>query len=269
MPLYERLMIRPGEKFRLTHIDPDSTPGARSKDGVRANLERNVANLAKLQYLMYAENRRALLIVLQAMDAGGKDGLIRQVMVGLNPQGVRVTSFKVPNSSEANHDFLWRIHQAVPSRGEIGIFNRSHYEDVLVVRVHDIVPKRVWSRRYDEINSFERMLADNGVVVLKFFLHISKEAQLERLKERLGDPTKHWKFSAADLREREHWDDYMEAYQEALSRCSVPHAPWFVIPANKKWYRNYAVSSVIVEALERLKMRFPEPSLEMRRVTVA
>jgi PPK2 family polyphosphate:nucleotide phosphotransferase len=215
---------------------------------------------------MYAEDKRALLIVLQAMDAGGKDGTIRHVMSGLNPQGCTVTSFKKPSEEELDHDYLWRIHHAVPRKGDFGIFNRSHYEDVLVVRVHELVPKSEWSKRYDQINAFEKLLAENHVHVVKFFLHISKEEQLERLQARLEDPTKLWKFQEADAKERQYWDDYMEAFEEALVRCNTPHAPWYVIPANKKWYRNGAVSEILVETLSELDMSFPRPTVDPRRI---
>jgi PPK2 family polyphosphate:nucleotide phosphotransferase len=191
------------------------------------------------------------------MDAGGKDGTIRHVMTGLNPQACRVTSFKVPSEEEADHDFLWRIHKAVPRLGEIGIFNRSHYEDVLVARVHELAPKEVWSGRYDQINDFEKILFRNQTIILKFFLYISKEEQAKRLLARIDDPQKNWKVSPADLREREYWDDYMKAYEDALERCSTRWAPWYVIPADKKWFRNLAVSEVIVDRIERLKLNYP------------
>jgi PPK2 family polyphosphate:nucleotide phosphotransferase len=253
----------------LSQADPDASPGARSREAVQAALEKNVARLAELQYRMYAENRRSLLIVLQAMDAGGKDGTIRHVMSGLNPQGCRVTPFKVPSAEEADHDYLWRIHHAVPPKGEFGIFNRSHYEEVLVVRVHGLVPKPVWSRRYEQINAFEKLLADNDVVIVKFFLHISKEEQLERLRARLADAKKLWKFSAADLEERKRWSDYQAAYEDAIRKCSTAWGPWYVVPANKKWYRNYAVSQILVETLEELDMKFPPATVDPRKIRLA
>jgi PPK2 family polyphosphate:nucleotide phosphotransferase len=267
--LRDQLRVRPGGRWRLSRLDPDATPGARSRQAVQSALEKNVARMAELQYRMYAENRRSLLIVLQAMDAGGKDGTIRHVMSGLNPQGCRVTSFKVPSAEEADHDYLWRIHHAVPPKGEFGIFNRSHYEDVLVVRVHGLVPKAVWSKRYEQINAFEKLLADNEVLIVKFFLHISKEEQLERLRARLEDPKKLWKFSAADLDERKRWDDYQAAFDEALRKCSTPWGPWYVVPANKKWYRNYAVSQVLVETLEELDMKFPPATVDPSKIRLA
>jgi PPK2 family polyphosphate:nucleotide phosphotransferase len=209
--------------------------------------------------VLWAEGKHSLLIVLQAMDAGGKDGTIKHVMRGVNPQGCQVTSFKVPTEEELDHDFLWRIHKATPRRGYIGIFNRSHYEDVLVVRVHNLVPETVWRQRYEQINQFEKLLADTGTTILKFFLYISKEEQKERFEARLRDPAKNWKFSMGDVKERNLWDDYMAAFEEVLSRCSMPWAPWFVIPANRKWYRNLVVSQTIIEALEKLDMRYPPP----------
>jgi len=266
MELRSKLDVKPGRKARIRHRDPDATPGIRSKEAAEELLEKNVARLAELQYLLYAESRRALLIVFQGMDAAGKDGTIRHVMTGLNPQGCTVTPFKVPSAEEAKHDFLWRIHKATPRIGEFTIFNRSHYEDVLVVRVHGLVPKPAWSGRYAHINAFENLLADANVRILKFFLYISKEEQKERFQDRLEDPTRHWKLSEADFTERDYWDDYIRAYEDALTRCSTPWAPWYVIPANKKWYRNLAVSQIIVETLEELNMKFPPPSLDISKV---
>ncbi len=207
-------------------------------------------------------------MVLQAVDAGGKDGTIRHVMSGLNPQGCRVTPFKVPSTEEREHDFLWRIHRAVPPRGEIGIFNRSHYEDLLVARVHHLVPKSVWEQRFDQINAFEKMLAGNDVLILKFFLQISKAEQLRRLQERISDPRKQWKLSEQDFSERAYWDRYMEAYEDLLRRCSTPWAPWFIIPADRKWYRNLAVSQIIADSLGALRMVFPKPTVDLTKLTL-
>jgi PPK2 family polyphosphate:nucleotide phosphotransferase len=215
--------------------------------------------LRDLQAVLWAEGKHALLIILQAMDAGGKDGTIKHVMRGVNPQGCQVTGFKVPTQEELDHDFLWRVHKAVPRRGYIGIFNRSHYEDVLVVRVDELVPEAVWRQRYEQINHFEKLLADTGTTILKFYLHISKQEQRERFEARLDDPHKNWKFSMGDLEKRAQWDDYMEAYNEALSRCSTPWAPWYVVPADHKWYRNAVISRILVETLEGLDMRYPPP----------
>jgi PPK2 family polyphosphate:nucleotide phosphotransferase len=261
MNFSKRFRVKPGARVRLANFDPDDTAGAHKHD-VKKRLEENVAKLAQWHDRLYAENKRAVLLVLQGIDTSGKDGTIMHVMSGLNPQGCRVTSFKTPSALELSHDFLWRVHQAVPARGEIGIFNRSHYEDVLFVRVHKLVPASVWARRYDQINEFERLLAGSGVTVLKFFLHISKQEQLERLRARLDDPTKLWKFNPDDLKERKLWNQYMAAYEDALSRCSTEAAPWFIIPANKKWMRNLAVSQILLETFERLNPKFPRPRID-------
>ena len=231
-------------------------------------LAASIRELDALQYVMYAERKHALLVVLQGMDGAGKDGTIRHVMTGLNPQGCRVTSFKVPTPEEAAHDFLWRIHRAVPPLGDIGIFNRSHYEDVLVTRVHNLVPRAVWSRRYDDINAFEALLAGRGVVVVKFFLHISKAEQKERFEARIKDPDKQWKLSAADFSERKYWGAYMKAFEEVLSKCSTDQAPWYVIPSDRKWFRNLAVCRVLVATLEGLRMKFPKPSVDVATLHV-
>jgi PPK2 family polyphosphate:nucleotide phosphotransferase len=268
MGFRERFLVKPGSAVDLAGHDPDFCAGLGGKDEAQKHLDKYHRRLAGLQELLYAESKRSLLIVLQAMDAGGKDGTIRHVMSSVNPQGCRVTSFKAPTPEEQAHDFLWRIHKAVPQRGEIGIFNRSHYEDVLVVRVHDLVPKDVWSKRYDQINAFEAALAAGGMHILKFFLHVSSEEQLQRLRERLQDPHKQWKFNPEDLKERAHWREYMKAYAAALSRCSTPEAPWFVIPANKKWFRNLAVSRIIVETLQGLDMKYPKPSFDPSKMDV-
>ena len=266
MKLAKRFVVEPGAKLKLDERDPEDTAGIGGKDEAEEQVAKNASRLAELQYLLYADNRRALLVVLQAMDAGGKDGTIRHVISAFNPQGCRVTPFKVPSAEEADHDYLWRVHQAVPPKGEIGVFNRSHYEDVLVVRVHNLVPKGVWSKRYDQINAFEKLLSDNGIQIVKFFLHISKDEQKKRFQQRLEDPTKHWKLSAGDFAERKRWDDYMKAYEDALGRCSTECAPWYVIPANKKWFCHLAVSEILVSTLEALDMKFPEPTLDVSKV---
>jgi PPK2 family polyphosphate:nucleotide phosphotransferase len=269
MKLRDKLLVRPGKRVRLADWDPGDTLGFKKNAATRAQIERSIARLDELQQLMYAEHKRALLVVLQGVDGAGKDGTIRHVMTGLNPQGCRVTAFKAPSAEEADHDFLWRVHKAVPGRGEIAIFNRSYYEDVLVARVHKLVPKDVWSRRYDHINRFEALLSDSDAIVVKFFLHISKDEQKERLEERLSDPTKQWKVSASDFEDRKHWDDYVAAYEDALARCRATEAPWFIIPANKKWFRNLAVSHILVETLESLDMHFPESSIDASEVDLA
>jgi len=264
MNFTKRFRVKPGTRVKLADFDPDHTAGAHKKE-VKARLEKNVAKLADWQHKLYAEGRRAVLLILQGMDSSGKDGTIAHVMSGLNPQGCRVTSFKTPSFVELSHDFLWRIHHAVPARGEMGIFNRSHYEDVLIVRVHKLVSKDVWSRRYEQINAFERMLCENNVTVLKFFLYISKKEQLERLRSRLDDSTKLWKFHPEDVKEREYWKDYITAYEEAISHCSTAAAPWFIIPANKKWVRNLVVSQILLETFERLNPKFPRPRINPKK----
>jgi PPK2 family polyphosphate:nucleotide phosphotransferase len=260
--LARKLIVTPGSKFKLEHFDASNTHGA-DKPACADQLSKNLERLSVLQYLLYAEAKRSLLVVLQGIDAGGKDGTIRHVMTGLNPQGVDVTSFKVPEGAEKRHDYLWRIHRAVPEWGKIGIFNRSHYEDVLVVRVHGLVPKPVWSERYHQINDFESMLTDSGVHIVKFLLYISKDEQAKRFQARIDDKEKNWKFSPADLKEREYWDQYTEAYQDMLRKCSTEAAPWYVIPANHKWFRNLAVSQILVEALEGMKLKFPKPNADL------
>ena len=263
--LAQELVVRPGSHCKLSSIDPAATHGI-TKKAAEARLAKNLERLSVLQYLLYAEASRSLLVVLQGIDAGGKDGTIRHVMSGLNPQGVEVTSFKVPEGEETRHDYLWRIHKAVPERGKIGIFNRSHYEDVLVVRVHNLVPKPQWSRRYGQINDFERMLAENKVRILKFLLYISKEEQAKRFRERIEDKEKNWKFSPADIKEREYWDQYINAYQDMLHKCSTEDAPWYVIPANHKWFRNLAVSEIVRETLESMDLKYPKPVADLSSI---
>ena len=251
--------LPPATRIRLTDDAAAPPSGAPSKDEAQDEVNHFTKRLDQLQEALYAENRRAVLVVLQGRDTAGKDGAIRKVFGPLNPQGVTVSSFKAPTALELAHDFLWRVHQAVPPRGTIGIFNRSHYEDVLVVRVHQLVPESVWRPRYEQINLFERILTENGVTVLKFFLHISREEQHERLRARLDDPTKYWKFSAGDLGERDKWDAYTAAYEEALQRTSTAEAPWWVVPADKKYVRDLLVAQVVTEALERLDPKYPGP----------
>jgi PPK2 family polyphosphate:nucleotide phosphotransferase len=234
-------------------------------DDLDKKIEKVTAKLGELQSIFFADSRHALLIVLQGRDASGKDGVVRTVFDACNPQGVRVNSFKVPSPIELAHDYLWRIHQVVPERGMIGVFNRSHYEDVLVVRVHDIVPKEVWSKRYDQINQFERMLSENGVVILKFYLHVSRDEQRKRLLERIEDPTKNWKFKAGDLDERKLWDKYTVAYRDALKKCSAEWAPWYVVPADKNKARNYLIAKRIVKTLEDLNLEYPKPKADLEQ----
>ena len=253
----QQFLVHPGKPMALADYDPGFTGGHTSKAETKAELKRNGERLRDLQEVLWAENKHALLIVLQALDAGGKDGTIKHVMRGVNPQGCQVTSFKVPTDEELEHDYLWRVHKATPRRGDIGIFNRSHYEDVLVVRVHNLVPEAVWQQRYEQINEFEKMLADTGTTILKFFLHISKEEQKERFEDRLRRPDKNWKFNPDDLKTRAQWGDYMRAFEDVFAECNHPWAPWYIVPSNRKWYRNLVVSSVIVEAMEKMDMRYP------------
>jgi len=264
--LGQELKVEPGTKVDLKDYDPDFTAKYKCEQDTLEELAKLKEKLFDLQGLMYADNRYALLVVIQAMDAGGKDGLIRNVLAAFNPQGCIVMPFKVPSEEERDHDFLWRIHHAIPRKGEINIFNRSHYEDVLVVRVHNLVPKDVWKERYDQINEFERYLADNKVVIRKFYLHISKKEQEERILKRLMDPKKNWKFSAADLKERDYWNDYMEAFEDVLSKCSTKSAPWYIVPSDKKWYRNLVVARVLAETMEGLDMKWPEPSPDVKEL---
>jgi PPK2 family polyphosphate:nucleotide phosphotransferase len=252
----DRLRAKPDGKFKLEKFDAGDTFGV-SKTRVEKAQADHTKRLAALHDVLYAEHKRALLIILQGMDAAGKDGTIKHVMSGVNPQGCQVTSFKQPTSKELDHDFLWRVHAAVPEIGAIGIFNRSQYEDVLIARVHHLVPRRVWKDRYDQINAFEDLLTKNHVHILKFFLHISSEEQERRFKARLSDPRKNWKASAADFNERRFWDDYQAAYQDAVAKCSTKEAPWYVIPSDHKWFRNFAVAEVVVRTLESFDMRYP------------
>ena len=262
----EKFKVRPGSRVRLADIDPAFKGHYDGAEDAAQELEQFRKSLWNLQELLYVERRRSLLICLQAMDTGGKDGIINHVLGSMNPQGCRVAHFREPSAEEAAHDFLWRAHRVAPARGEVVIFNRSHYEDVLVVRVHELVPKPVWSERYGRINDFERTLIDSGTLILKFYLHISKDEQLARFKARLDDPTKQWKISEADYAEREYWAKYMAAYEKALSRCSTKRAPWFVIPSNHKWFRDLAVGRIVVEHLEDLGLKYPKPTVDIDRV---
>jgi PPK2 family polyphosphate:nucleotide phosphotransferase len=254
--LRDALRVKPGTQLDLARLDPQATCGHERKRAEKETAEQLV-RLADLQDRFWAESKRALLVVLQGIDAAGKDGTIGKVMEAFNPQGCVVSSFKVPTPEELAHDFLWRIHRRVPGKGTIGIFNRSHYEDVLVVRVHGLVPMSVWSARYQQINEFEQMLAETGTTIVKFFLFIDREEQRERFQARYDDPTKRWKFSMGDLDERAHWDDYMAAYEEALSRTSTDHAPWYVIPSNRKWFRNLAVATIVADTMADLHPAYP------------
>ena len=256
---------------RRTPLSLDDRSAARPAelfegDELKEQTNKLLNRLTELQAMLYADGRYALLVVLQARDAGGKDGTVRKVFGACNPLGCQVTSFKAPTPLELSHDYLWRIHQAVPAKGMVGIFNRSHYEDVLVVRVKDIVPKPVWSKRYDQINDFERMLDDNRVKILKFFLNVSPDEQAKRLRDRLSDPTKNWKFRAGDLDDRDLWDEYTKAYRDALKNCSTPWAPWYVVPADDKKARNYFIARTVVDLLENLGLRYPKADREVLKL---
>lgn len=255
------------ERVDLSDYDPAYSGGVDRADA-EAELIKLQERMSELQMKMYAQGEYALLVVLQALDAGGKDGTIRRVFSGMNPQGFRIANFKVPTAEELSHDFLWRIHRATPPRGYIGIFNRSHYEDVLVVRVNHLVPENVWRKRYDHINAFEQMLYDNGTYILKFYLHISKDEQRDRFQSRLDEPHKHWKFSSGDLIVRQQWDEYQRAYEDAILYCNKPHAPWHIVPANRKWYRDYIVTKTIVDTLESMPLAYPEPEEGLDRMVI-
>lgn len=262
----DKYLVKPGSKVKLNDLPTRSDGSIEKKEG-KAKLADLGEQLADIQELLYAEHKQKVLIVLQGMDTSGKDSTIRHVFGDVNPQGTKVSSFKVPTPQELDHDYLWRVHQKTPGKGEIVIFNRSHYEDVLVVRVHDLVPKSVWEKRYDQINEFERLLAEEGTTILKFCLHISKEEQAERFLARLDRPAKHWKFNPGDLEEREFWNDYMDAYEDAVNKTSTEWAPWYVIPSDQKWYRNLTIAEIILDKLESLDMHFPKevPDIEKYR----
>jgi PPK2 family polyphosphate:nucleotide phosphotransferase len=258
-------IARPGKKIRLSKIDPGETCGVAREDAV-ARIDKLREKLVRWQEVFYAEHRRSLLIIFQAMDTGGKDGSVRHLCAGLDPAGLQITSFKAPTAEELDHDFLWRIHRAAPSKGMIGIWNRSHYEDVLVSRVHKTVAKKVWQARYDEINRFEKNLHKNGTTILKFMLHISKKEQSQRLQARLDDPEKRWKFNPADLKDRALWDDYQDAYEDAINCCTSDYAPWHIVPADHKWSRNLAIIETVVRALKKMKPHFPTLAFDPKDV---
>lgn len=260
----KKYRVKPGQKVNLGDFDPSDTSGFEGgKELAHKKLLELTRELIDLQEILYAEHRQKVLIVLQAMDTGGKDGTIRHVFEGVNPQGVRVASFKVPAGIELDLDYLWRVHQQMPGKGELVIFNRSHYEDVLVVRVHEIVPPEVWKLRYEQINAFEKMLSEEGTTILKFFLNISPDEQKQRLLDRLKDKTKQWKFNPNDLKERQLWKKYMQAYEDVLSRTSTDYAPWYIVPGNRKWYRDWVVATTIIDALKNLDMKYPKPDFDV------
>ncbi len=265
----EKYRIQPETAVDLNNWDPnDKSIFPTGKKEGKTKLRQLNKELEALQELLYAEGKQKLLIVLQAMDTGGKDGTIRHVFEGVNPQGVKVASFKAPTKQELAHDYLWRIHKHTPGKGEIVIFNRSHYEDVLVVRVHQLVPEEIWSRRYEHIRAFEKTLTDEGTTILKFYLHINQDEQKERLQARLDEPAKHWKFSLGDLDERKLWSQYQQAFESALEKTSTENSPWYVIPANRKWYRNLVISTIIIEKLKSLNMAYPESDEDLSGVVI-
>lgn len=263
MDFRSKLGVMPGEVFSLNSIDPAHTHGVSSREDAEAETARHLERLNALQYLLYADSGRSLLLIFQGMDAAGKDGAIRTVCGSMNPQGVVVSAFKQPSAEEAAHDFLWRAHCRTPGRGAVAIFNRSHYEDVLVVRVHELVEEKTWSARYAQINDFENILAQNGTQILKFFLHISADEQLDRFGKRLDDPARHWKISEGDYSEREYWSAYQQAYEQVLNTTSSHHAPWYVIPSNHKWFRNLAVAQIITETLEDMGLQLPPTKVDI------
>jgi len=263
MDFRKKLIAEPGRRIRLAKIDPSFTGKYRSHSDAAPETRRHVKRLSALQYQLYADGNRSLLVVLQGLDAAGKDGVIRHVISVMNPQGTVVFSFKQPTKPEIDHDFLWRAHRRVPGKGEVVIFNRSYYEDVLVVRVHDLVPQPVWAKRYDLINDFEEMLAQNGTRILKFFLHISPEEQLQRFKQRLDDESRHWKISESDYLERQLWPCYVDAYEDVLALTSTRRAPWYVIPANHKWFRDLAISQIIADTMDELGLKLPPTHVDI------
>ncbi len=266
MKYSEMFLVKPGNKVNLSEIHAGFSDGLENSDPVKEKVTKYTERLRELQYLLFAEGKHSLLICLQGLDAAGKDGTITHVLGAMNPQGTRVHAFKVPSEEESSHDFLWRVEKQVPGKGEVVIFNRSHYEDVLVVRVHKTVPEKIWSNRYELINCFEQGLVANSTYILKFYLHISPEEQLKRFEQRLDDPTRHWKISESDYDERKYWQEYLQAYEDAIHKTSTEYAPWYIIPSNHKWFRNLAISQIVVEKLESLDMRFPEPQVDIAEI---
>ena len=259
----DKFRVKPGHRLKLKRIDAGFKGHHETEEAAAVEIEHYRHEMAKMQSLLYAEKKRSVLIVLQALDAGGKDGTVNHVFSVLNPQGARVVGFKQPTSEELAHDFLWRVHPHVPIKGEITLFNRSHYEDVLVTRVHNLIDKETWKDRYKRIRHFEELLAHNGTHILKFFLHISAEEQLARFAQRLDDPQRNWKISESDYAERAYWDDYLAAFEDAITATTAQHAPWFVIPSNHKWFRNLPVSQIMADAMEDLRLAFPKPTVNL------
>jgi PPK2 family polyphosphate:nucleotide phosphotransferase len=265
--LAKRLKVEPGSKVKLSDINPNFHGTHESEDEAKTELQHNLKRITELQRKFYADRRHSLLIVLQGIDGAGKDGTCWHVVSAMDPQGVSVTGFKQPTAEERDHDFLWRVHPHAPGLGQVAVFNRSHYEDVLVVRVHDLVPKHVWKQRYEFINNWERLLVEEkNTTILKFFLYISKDEQLFRFKDRLDDPARQWKISDSDYSERKLWDNYIDAFEAAISKCSTEHAPWFVIPSNHKWFRNLAVSEIVVRAMEDMNLSLPKPTVDLQKI---
>jgi len=268
MPNYwKKLVVKPASEVRLKHFDPSYRGKDESHKPALREIQENLQKMQELQYRMYAENKHSLLVVLQGLDAAGKDGVVRHVLTGMNPSGCVSVNFKEPTKEDLAHDFLWRVHPHVPARGSIAIFNRSHYEDVLIARVHGLVSEKVWSQRYDQINDFERLItAENNTTIVKFFLHISKEEQLARFKKRLDDPARQWKISDSDYKEREYWDDYLKAFEEVLTKTSTDGAPWFIIPSDHKWFRDLAISQIIVREMQDMDMQLPKPTVNLDEI---
>jgi PPK2 family polyphosphate:nucleotide phosphotransferase len=266
MDYRKNFLVEPGAKVRLSKIDPSYTGKHETHEKALPEIQKHVERMAKLQYLLYADGNQSLLVVLQALDAAGKDGVIRHVISGMNPQGTSVFGFKQPSKDEAAHDFLWRAHLRAPGKGEVAIFNRSHYEDVLVVRVHKLVAHSVWSKRYDLIDDFETMLSRNGTSIVKLFLHISPEEQLARFKQRLDDPARHWKISESDYSERKLWPKYVDAYEDAMALTSTKRAPWYIIPANHKWFRDLAVSQIIADTMDEMGLKLPPTHVDIAAI---
>jgi len=262
----EEFVVKPGTKLHLDRIDPAYKGRHESHEKAAPEIAASLEQMDRLQNLLYADASQSLLVVLQALDAAGKDGVIRHLFTGMNPQGTRVVGFKQPSAEERAHDFLWRVHHNAPARGEVVIYNRSHYEDVLVVRVHELVPREIWSSRYELINDFEKMLVANGTRILKFYLHISPSEQLDRFKQRLDDPQRQWKISESDYAERKLWPQYVEAYEEAIERTSTSTAPWFVIPANHKWFRNLATAQIILDTMDDMGLKLPTPRVDLAEI---
>ncbi len=268
VPKTNIISVKPGHKIRLKDVDANNSGDYKTKDETRARLDVLLKRRADLQERLYGEAKRSLLIVFQAMDTGGKDGATRHLLAGINPAGVRVAAFKAPTPEELAHDFLWRVHKAAPPHGFIGVWNRSHYEDVLIARVHELVPEKTWRKRYKQINDFEEMLTENGTTILKFYLHISKDEQKERLQARLDDEEKNWKFSVGDLEERKFWNKYQEAFEDALSECSTKAAPWHIIPANHKWARDIAIAEIVNKTLEDMDPKFPDVDFDPTKIVI-